>query len=632
MRALKWCAGINPPATVPSDFPTPAAISLRAHAEGTSGFGGPRPVAPFANGALPTLSVVPTGVAVVEAFPALDWESPIDAKPWPGQAGQLMVVEMDGRVFKLADHDAATTRSEVLNITDRVWYLNWDQGVSSHKHGGIFSTAFHPQFGTGQGKDHLYIYYAHHPANDSPDALVDNNNPFYNRLARFTWNGSAFLPSSEQILLHLHDVAKGHEGGGMCFGADGFLYLAFGDGGEESANAIDDAQKIHERARSGVWRMDVDLRGGSVSHPIRRQPAGAGSYSQNYYIPSDNPWAQPHVGGTATVLEEFYAIGLREPHRMGFDPASGFWIGDVGAQPPAAASLDTWRSNLVINEDNTFTNTTANPMTVTVERFRFHASRQGDPVTPFLVRVNADNDFTVRAIGGTRTGYSLGDNDLPFAAAPVRLTLAPGEKIAPGFVDAYPDGSGGSGPGVVSYEYDGTDQIYYSYDVTDVASSIAVGAAPVMKGYQHSDFTRDYYFSISFGFGGKEDEDGDGLPDKWKLAWAASLTSLSGAADSDGDGMTDAAEREAGTDPTDPSSVLLALGLTPGPSGTSAIATVQTVPGRFYKIETSTTLQSWTVAGTWKAANWPATSTAFAIPQNLLPGSAIIPGASVTEA
>jgi uncharacterized repeat protein (TIGR03806 family) len=1280
VRALKWCAGINPPATVPSDFPTPAAISLRAHAEGTSGFGGPRPVAPFANGALPTLSVVPTGVAVVEAFPALDWESPIDAKPWPGQAGQLMVVEMDGRVFKLADHDAATTRSEVLNITDRVWYLNWDQGVSSHKHGGIFSTAFHPQFGTGQGKDHLYIYYAHHPANDSPDALVDNNNPFYNRLARFTWNGSAFLPTSEQILLHLHDVAKGHEGGGMCFGADGFLYLAFGDGGEESANAIDDAQKIHERARSGVWRMDVDLRGGSVSHPIRRQPAGAGSYSQNYYIPSNNPWAQPHVGGSSTVLEEFYAIGLREPHRMSFDPASGFWIGDVGAsqfeevnlmdapglnfqwtykegsgggfstkpnpligtergpahdynhgvgnciigghvyrgsalpglagkylfgdngtqllyalefdpvtkakisvqqfgagraggiwngissfgidsqgeplllqlgagvngaarisrikpatppgggswtyppllsqtgvftdlptltpapsmipydvnmplwsagmdkrrwvmipndgvanspaeqitysengawelpvgsvfvkhfarpdngapletrlmvrgtdgwggvtykwrangaeadlleggaeetltvhgqtfdylypsrsqcnlchtpvagpvlgfrtrqlngsfaypggetanqieslsvagfipqsitvadlqavltsasaadpavsdeewtrsyldsncahchqpgassrasfdallstplanqgivcgpvidglgapapavikpgsiansvmllrmntsdeccsmpplakgivddeavarvaswilgmeadsctqsqsfygsgsvgaQPPAAASLDTWRSNLVINEDDTFTNTTAgtlrllldrftfqagrsgdpvtpfvvrvngnnnftvlavgtprtsylvgdndlpfadsaasvlvapgqkiavgfldanpngsggtqpgivtyqsggaqiwhtggtgdnhngsvtvglspvagnttvttrtrdydfaisylineyqlgnglqvvpgytvdgansnlvinetdtftnttaNPMTVTVERFRFHASRQGDPVTPFLVRVNADNDFTVRAIGSTRTGYNLGNNDLPFAAAPVRLTLAPGEKIAPGFVDAYPDGSGGSGPGVVSYKFDGTDQIYYSYDVTDVASSIAVGAAPVMKGYQHSDFTRDYYFSISFGFGGKEDEDGDGLPDKWELAWAASLTTLSGAADSDGDGMTDAAEREAGTNPTDPSSLLLALGLTPGPSGTSAIATVQTVPGRFYKIETSTTLQSWTVAGTWKAANWPAASTAFAIPQNLLP-------------
>ncbi len=1280
VRAVKWCAGINPPATVPSDFPSPTAISLRAHAEGISGFGGPKPVAPFSNGALPTLSVVPTGVQVVKAFPALNWESPIDAKPWPGQAGQLMVAEMDGRIFKLADSDATTTRTQVLNITDRVWYINWDVGAPTHKHGGIFSTAFHPQFGTGAGKDYLYVYYTHHPANDSPDALVDSNNPFYNRLSRFTWNGSAFTAASEQILLHLHDVAKGHEGGGMAFGSDGFLYLAFGDGGDESNSAIEDTQKLNERARSGVFRMDVDQQGGTVSHPIRRQPAGTGSYSANYYIPKSNPWAQPHTGGTASVLEEFYAIGLREPHRMSFDPASGFWIGDVGAglfeeidlmdapglnfqwiykegnangygpvpspilgterppihdyghgignciigghvyrgsampflqgkylfgdngtqliyalefhpvtkakigvqqiaqgraggiwegissfgidstgeplllqlgagvngaaqisrlkpagppgggtwqyppllsqtgvftnlpaltpapsmipydvnmplwsaglakkrwvmipndgvantaaeritysssgtwqlpvgsvfvkhfarpdngkpletrimvhgtdgwggvtykwradgseadllesggeevltiggdtfdylypsraqcnlchtpvagpvlgfrtrqlhrdlaypgggtanqieslsvagfidpaltveglatvltssgkddpavsdedwvrsyldsncshchqpggssrasfdarlttplanqsivcgpvidglgapapavvkpgsyensvmllrmntideccsmpplakgivdseavirvadwilgmnadsctktqsfygggslgaNPPVATALDTWRSNLVIDEDNVFTNTsgaaltleldrftfqagrtgdpvtpfvvkvngnnsftvravgtprtsyavgdndlpfadspakilvapgetiatgfldanpngsggtqpsivtyqsgttevwhtggtadnhngsvtvglapvpgnttvtnqlrdydfgvsyliteyqagngnqplpgytvdgansnlvinesdvftntTANPMTVSVERFRFHASRVGDPVTPFLVRVNANNNFTVLAIGTTRTGYSLGANDFPFAAGQVRLVIAPGETVAPGFVDAYPDGTGGTGQGVVSYEYYGSDQIYYSYDVTNVASSIAVGETPVYKGYQLVDLTRNYYFSVSLGFGGKEDEDADGLPDKWELAYATGLGALSAAADSDKDGTTDAAELEAGTNPTDSSSVLLALGLKPGPSGQSAIATVKTVPGRYYKIEASANLQSWAVAGTWKAASWPATSSAFSIPQNLLP-------------
>jgi uncharacterized repeat protein (TIGR03806 family) len=1280
IRAVKWCAGINPAATVPSDFPSPTAISLRAYARGVSGFGGPKPVAPFSNGALPTLSVVPTGVVLQKAFPALNWESPIDAKPWPGQPGQLMVAEMDGRIFKLADSDAATTRTQVLTITDRVWYLNWDVGAPTHKHGGIFSTAFHPQFGTGAGKDHLYVYYTHHPANDSPDAQVDSSNPFYNRLSRFTWSGTAFTPGSEQILLHLHDIAKGHEGGGMAFGADGFLHLAFGDGGDESNSAIEDTQKLNERARSGVFRMDVDMQGGSVSHPIRRQPAGPGSYSANYYVPKSNPWAQPHTGGTASVLEEFYAIGLREPHRMSFDPASGFWIGDVGAgmfeevdlmdapglnfqwiykegsangygpvpspilgterppiheyshgignciigghvyrgsampflqgkylfgdngtqliyalefdpvtkakigvqqiaqgraggiwegissfgidsageplllqlgagvngtaqisrlkpagppnggtwqypallsqtgvftdlpaltpapsmipydvnmplwsaglakkrwvmipndgvantaaeritysstgtwqlpvgsvfvkhfarpdnnapletrimvhgtdgwggvtykwrpdgtdadlleeggeevltiggdtfdylypsraqcnlchtpvagpvlgfrtrqlnrdlaypgggtanqieslsvagfinpaltaedlaavltssdkddpavsdedwvrsyldsncshchqpggssrasldarlstpvanqaiicgpvidglgapapaiakpgsyensvmllrmntideccsmppiakgivdseavirvadwilgmnadsctktqsfygggnlgaNPPAAATLDTWRSNLVIDEDHLFTNTTgaaltlqldrfnfkagrtgdpvtpfvvkvngnnnftvraigtprttyvvgdndlpfsdtttkiilapgetiavgfldanpngsggtqqsivtyqsgsteiwrsggtgdnhngsvtvglppapgnttvtnqtrdydfgisylvieyqagnglqvapgysvdgansnlvinetdvftnntANPMTVTVERFRFHASRQGDPVTPFMVRVNADDDFTVVAIGTTRTSYTLGNNDLPFAAAQVRLIVAPGETVAPGFVDAYSDGSGGSGPGVVSYEYNGTDQIYYSYDVTDVASSITLGEAPIYQGYQLTDLTRNYYFSVSLGFGGKEDEDADGLPDKWELAYSTSLTTLSSSADSDQDGITDADELEAGTDPTDASSVLVALGLTPGPSGTTAVATVNTIPGRFYKIEASINLQSWTAAGTWKAASWPAASTAFTLPQNLLP-------------
>ncbi len=42
---------------------------------------------------------------------------------------------------------------------------------------------------------------------------------------------------------------------------------------------------------------------------------------------SDNPW-----GGTAGALEEFYAIGLREPYRMTYNSvADRFGIGDVGA-------------------------------------------------------------------------------------------------------------------------------------------------------------------------------------------------------------------------------------------------------------------------------------------------------------
>ncbi|HWO08416.1 MAG TPA: PQQ-dependent sugar dehydrogenase, partial [Polyangiaceae bacterium] len=48
----------------------------------------------------------------------------------------------------------------------------------------------------------------------------------------------------------------------------------------------------------------------------------------NYFIPNDNPFV-----GQPGVLEEFYALGLRNPHRMTHDPVDDLvWIGDVGDQ------------------------------------------------------------------------------------------------------------------------------------------------------------------------------------------------------------------------------------------------------------------------------------------------------------
>src|SRR5690606_8418920 len=193
---------------------------------------------------------------------------------------------------------------------------------------------------------------------------------------------------------------------------------------------------------------------------------------------------------------------------------------------PSGAAADSANSNFVINETDTFTNRTDAPLTLGLDRFRFHASRVTDPVTPFVVRVNGDNDFTVLAIGSTRTSYAAGNNDLPFSDGPQQLTLAPGEKIAPGFMDAYPDGTGGTANGAVSYTEAG-DEIFYSYDVTDTGSGISPGNAPEPRGYPLTDQHRDYYFSISLGFGGQEDEDGDGLPDRWELAYAPGTAELS---------------------------------------------------------------------------------------------------------
>jgi len=80
-----------------------------------------------------------------------------------------------------------------------------------------------------------------------------------------------------------------------------------------------------------------------------------------------------------------------------------------------------------------------------IDSFNFYARQLGNPLTPLVVRVNGDNDFTVIAIGDTRTQseYSVGVNNFPFSdSGAVEIDLAANEEIAVGFMDSFPNGSG----------------------------------------------------------------------------------------------------------------------------------------------------------------------------------------------
>ena len=93
-------------------------------------------------------------------------------------------------------------------------------------------------------------------------------------------------------------------------------------------------QRIDARLHSGIFRIDVD-RILSRSHAIRRQPAGhpdlpigwPPSSTANYTVPNGNPFVK--VDGS--VLEEYYALGFRQPYRFSRGPVTGaFWVGESG--------------------------------------------------------------------------------------------------------------------------------------------------------------------------------------------------------------------------------------------------------------------------------------------------------------
>ncbi|MBL8296682.1 MAG: PQQ-dependent sugar dehydrogenase [Bryobacterales bacterium] len=111
---------------------------------------------------------------------------------------------------------------------------------------------------------------------------------------------------SEEVILTQRQPYANHNAGQLAFGPDGYLYLAFGDGGSAR-----DPQGNGQNRMTWLGKM---LRIDTESEPGR------------YRVPSSNPFV-----GDARYLPEIWALGLRNPWRYSFDRETGdLWIGDVG--------------------------------------------------------------------------------------------------------------------------------------------------------------------------------------------------------------------------------------------------------------------------------------------------------------
>lgn len=234
--------------------------------------------------------------------------APVDLITTPAFPDDLFILEHAGRIVRFPVDYQGEEGETFLDLRDST-YRNSESG--------LIGLAFHPQFGqaSSPNRGYFYVFYC--------AKREDGTNS--NRLSRFELpDGSRTARrESELILIDQRDDHEWHNAGCLIFGDDGFLYVSLGDEGDNfDYNA--NAQRIDRDLFSGVLRIDVDMRGEGVSHPIPRQPETG--QTANYYIPDDNPFV-----GERGVLEEFYALGLRNPHRISFDSATGIlWAADVG--------------------------------------------------------------------------------------------------------------------------------------------------------------------------------------------------------------------------------------------------------------------------------------------------------------
>ncbi len=265
---------------------------------------------------------LPGGFSLVDAFPGLTFQNPVKMLPRPGKPGEQWVAGREGFIWAVNGPGSAakTTMLDLSAVT-----LGWGDS-------GLLGFAFHPEFGQAGSANRGHVFVAY---NFIPAGADTSSGKSCNRLSRFTLADGAgnISRSSELILINQYDRHAWHNQGDLFFGADGFLYLSLGDEGGLD-NTYGNAQKLNGGLFSGVLRLDVD-QNPARSHPIRRQPRAAtaapagwpATMSQGYNIPNDNPWQDP-AGG---VLEEFWAIGLRNPYRMSRDAVTGqVFIGDVG--------------------------------------------------------------------------------------------------------------------------------------------------------------------------------------------------------------------------------------------------------------------------------------------------------------
>jgi glucose/arabinose dehydrogenase len=239
----------------------------------------------------------------------------------------LNLLQPDDRIFVASKGGViSTVNPSTYQVTGT--YLDISARVWNNGERGLLGLAFHPDF---QSNGRFFVGYSCDPSkHDDCKWSCDRGCP---------WSGGCNTNTNECSLHdHMSIIAEyrasggnasastadpvevsrifeytqpygNHNGGQLLFGADGYLYLMFGDGG--SGNDPQQTGQNKQSPLGKILRIDIDKQ----------------ENDNNYAIPSDNPFV-----GNNDYLPEIWAMGMRNPWRCSFDKENPayFFCGDVG--------------------------------------------------------------------------------------------------------------------------------------------------------------------------------------------------------------------------------------------------------------------------------------------------------------
>ncbi|MDA8016734.1 MAG: PQQ-dependent sugar dehydrogenase [Thermoanaerobaculia bacterium] len=233
-----------------------------------------------------TMSATAGELTAIDLVPVVTDFAAVDIGHLGDGSGRLVLATTEGRLWTVEEGKLANR--PLLDISDRVVCC----GES-----GFAAFAFHPDF---PERDEAFLLYTR-----TGDQLGPAKDSVLSRV-RVSPQSPLLGEVREEILLRIREPASNHNANDLEFGPDGMLYVSTGDGGGQE-----------DPFQTG---QDGTLLNGKI---LRLHPDG----TEPYAVPPDNPFVDD-----PDVLDEIWALGLRNPWRMSFDEEGNLWIGDAGQE------------------------------------------------------------------------------------------------------------------------------------------------------------------------------------------------------------------------------------------------------------------------------------------------------------